>query len=111
MVVLSLRLPSPQAMFAFLLLFLLPVLARPVAPNNPLRGGPSVPPSNKGTCISVCNRMQSDPCSSATNVVTVDTPLGQAQGVSDGNAVRFVVTYATASRWQQSAVATQWQLP
>ncbi|CAK5277275.1 unnamed protein product [Mycena citricolor] len=44
----------------------------------------------------------------------VVTPLGLAQGVSDGagsGVNRFVVKYASASRWAAPTVTTQWQLP
>ncbi|KAJ7633008.1 alpha/beta-hydrolase [Roridomyces roridus] len=42
----------------------------------------------------------------------VTTPIGVAQGVSDGNgANRFAVKYASATRWAASTVATKWALP
>lgn len=44
--------------------------------------------------------------------VNVVTPLGIAAGVNVGSgATRFAVKYASAARWERSAVATTWQLP
>ncbi|KAF7311334.1 Carboxylic ester hydrolase [Mycena kentingensis (nom. inval.)] len=42
----------------------------------------------------------------------VSTPLGTAQGVTDGSgANRFAVKYASASRWAESSIVTKWALP
>ncbi|KAJ7137788.1 Alpha/Beta hydrolase protein [Mycena epipterygia] len=42
----------------------------------------------------------------------VTTPIGVAQGVSDGSgANRFAVKYASATRWAASTIATKWQFP
>ncbi|KZT26637.1 alpha/beta-hydrolase [Neolentinus lepideus HHB14362 ss-1] len=44
--------------------------------------------------------------------LSVSTPIGTAQGTVDTSGVnRFVVRYATADRWQASAIATTWALP
>ncbi|KAJ7670877.1 alpha/beta-hydrolase [Mycena polygramma] len=44
--------------------------------------------------------------------VTVTTPIGVAQGASDGSgANRFPVKYASAARWAESTVSTNWTLP
>ncbi|KAK0496891.1 alpha/beta-hydrolase [Armillaria luteobubalina] len=45
---------------------------------------------------------------SATEVAT---SIGTAKGVVNGSAVRFPVKYASAERWQESGVASQWELP
>ncbi|KAJ7057287.1 alpha beta-hydrolase [Mycena amicta] len=42
---------------------------------------------------------------------TALTPLGTAQGVVVNGATRYAVRYATASRWQDSVIASSWQLP
>ncbi|KAJ7217137.1 Alpha/Beta hydrolase protein [Mycena pura] len=44
----------------------------------------------------------------------VSTPIGVAQGVSDGSgsgAHRFAVRYASAARWASSKVVTKWEFP
>ena len=44
--------------------------------------------------------------------ITISTPLGDATGSADSSAAaRFAVRYATAGRWQDSVVATTWELP
>ncbi|KAK7467492.1 hypothetical protein VKT23_004545 [Stygiomarasmius scandens] len=43
--------------------------------------------------------------------LTVNTPIGTAQGILDGSAVRFAVKYASADRFAPSAVSTEWTLP
>lgn len=54
----------------------------------------------------VNSKLQDKPATS------VSTPLGTAQGVADTSTVtRFVVRYASAGRWQDPSVATQWELP
>ncbi|OAX40276.1 alpha/beta-hydrolase [Rhizopogon vinicolor AM-OR11-026] len=46
------------------------------------------------------------------SAISVDTPLGAAQGVVDVSGTnRFVVKYASADRWSPSSVATAWELP
>ncbi|KAK0239633.1 alpha/beta-hydrolase [Armillaria nabsnona] len=45
---------------------------------------------------------------SATEVAT---SIGTAKGVVNGTAVRFPVKYASAGRWQESGVASKWELP
>ncbi|THH19472.1 hypothetical protein EW146_g1706 [Bondarzewia mesenterica] len=43
---------------------------------------------------------------------SVTTPIGIAVGTSLSNsAVRFAVKYGSAERWQQSSLATSWELP
>lgn len=49
--------------------------------------------------------------SSGDSDPAVNTPLGTAHGIQDGNAVRFAVRYGAAARWQPSSVVTSWQLP
>ncbi|KAF7305580.1 Carboxylic ester hydrolase [Mycena chlorophos] len=47
-----------------------------------------------------------------STTITSSTPLGTAQGILDtSGATRYAVRYATAERWQESVVATNWQLP
>jgi hypothetical protein len=47
-----------------------------------------------------------------STAISVNTPLGSAQGVVDVSGVnRFVVKYASAERWCSSSVATAWELP
>lgn len=41
----------------------------------------------------------------------VTTSIGTAKGVVNGTAVRFPVKYASAGRWQESGVASKWELP
>lgn len=49
---------------------------------------------------------------SATTSLRVQTPLGTALGTSDSSTVgRFSVRYASSKRWQESTMATDWQLP
>lgn len=95
----------------FLLLFA-PIHAFPVERGRGILGNP--PFIHKGL---LCNLpipvIQQLLCprqgSLSLNIVT---PLGIAQGAADGsNAVRFAVKYANANRWQQSSVASIWQLP
>ncbi|KAF5373884.1 hypothetical protein D9758_000858 [Tetrapyrgos nigripes] len=47
----------------------------------------------------------------ARDALTVNTPIGTAHGVLDGSAVRFAVKYASAERWAQSTVASEWTFP
>ncbi|KAI0310187.1 Alpha/Beta hydrolase protein [Amylostereum chailletii] len=42
---------------------------------------------------------------------SVNTLIGTAIGTKDGNGYRFAVKYGSAKRWQDSTVATIWQLP
>ncbi|PIL24277.1 hypothetical protein GSI_14030 [Ganoderma sinense ZZ0214-1] len=52
------------------------------------------------------------PRQSSGNTNSVTTPIGTALGTSDDSgATRFAVKYASASRWQQSTLATTWELP
>ncbi|KAH9857214.1 alpha/beta-hydrolase [Lenzites betulinus] len=52
------------------------------------------------------------PRQSPSNSVDVSTPIGTAKGTADsGGATRFAVKYASATRWQPSTLATQWELP
>ncbi|KAG7451620.1 alpha/beta-hydrolase [Guyanagaster necrorhizus] len=41
----------------------------------------------------------------------VQTPLGIAEGIVNGSAVRFSVKYASAERWKESQVVSTWSLP
>ncbi|KAG7448210.1 alpha/beta-hydrolase [Guyanagaster necrorhizus] len=51
-------------------------------------------------------------CPRDTQITTeVETSIGTAKGVANGTAVRFPVKYASAERWQDSAVASEWELP
>ncbi|KAL5490045.1 hypothetical protein ACEPAI_4878 [Sanghuangporus weigelae] len=44
--------------------------------------------------------------------VTISTPVGDATGSADSSAAaRFAVRYATTTRWQESVMATKWELP
>ncbi|KAK0211160.1 alpha/beta-hydrolase [Desarmillaria ectypa] len=51
-------------------------------------------------------------CPRDTQISTeVATCIGTAKGVVNGTAVRFPVKYASAERWQESQVASKWELP
>ncbi|KAK0223739.1 alpha/beta-hydrolase [Armillaria fumosa] len=41
----------------------------------------------------------------------VQTPLGIAEGIVNGSAVRFSVKYASAERWKESEAVSTWALP
>ncbi|KAJ7051502.1 alpha beta-hydrolase [Mycena amicta] len=50
--------------------------------------------------------------SSYVPLPSVSTPLGTAQGVVGvRGATRYAVRYATANRWEESVIASSWQLP
>ena len=103
-----------------LLLFLsaLPLRATPV-PAGPTSGTRqyhaiaelfsflcSIKPLNFLLCGPISKGLQNDAS------LTITTPLGDAQGVADSSTVaRFSVRYATAHRWQESVMATKWELP
>lgn len=47
-----------------------------------------------------------------SSAITIKTPLGVATGsMGDSGTARFAVRYATANRWQESTVASSWDLP
>lgn len=47
-----------------------------------------------------------------STAISVNTPLGAAQGVVDVSGVnRFAAKYASAERWSPSTVVTKWALP
>ncbi|KAJ7627370.1 alpha/beta-hydrolase [Roridomyces roridus] len=59
------------------------------------------------TCVTSAPRSAAPP-----QDISVLTPLGTAQGTLDADgANRFAVRYAGATRWQSSAVVTEWTLP
>lgn len=74
-------------------------------------------PNFDGFWINICNYLPHSVKSfcSRDRVMqcpTIYTPLGPANGIVDTPFVnRFVVRYASAQRWQPSAMATTWQLP
>lgn len=76
------------------------------------KGTPIFPPINYGLLCDlpllkgVCSRI-----AAAQSGIQVTTPIGVAQGVSDGSANRFAVKYASATRWAASTVATKWTFP
>ncbi|KAF7295534.1 Carboxylic ester hydrolase [Mycena indigotica] len=77
-----------------------------------VQGIPAFPAINTGL---LCQLPMLKPiCSRIASVSNkqVNTPIGTAQGVSDGSGVtRFAVRYASAARWSTSTIATKWELP
>ncbi|KAJ7074098.1 alpha/beta-hydrolase [Mycena amicta] len=76
-----------------------------------VQGIPAFPAINYGLLCqlpilkTICARI-------VTPSIQVTTPIGTAQGVSDGSgANRFAVRYAAAARWSASTIATKWELP
>jgi hypothetical protein len=56
-----------------------------------------------------CSNMNS---SCPKNVNGIPTPMGNAYGIqSSPGVMRFVVQYATSSRWQEAIPATTWTMP
>lgn len=102
-------------LFASLLLslvFAVTALGIPVRRPDPF---PAIPITAKGLLcglpIPIVQKLLC-PRQSSTSDPIIDTPLGQAHGVTGaGGANRFAVKYATSARWQESAVATAWELP
>nr|GAT51241.1 predicted protein [Mycena chlorophos] len=79
-----------------------------------VQGIPAFPPVNSGPGMLCQMPFMKTFCAQApvTPSSQVPTPLGIAQGVTDGSgAHRFAVRYASAARWAASTVATSWQLP
>lgn len=97
----------PVFLLAYASLFF-PILAFPADRNRPIVV-PHVDPS-KITCrLPVVKNYL---CPAQGNGLSRPTPLGIAQGVADPEgALRFVVKYGTATRWQPSSVVTAWNLP
>ncbi|KAJ7749550.1 Alpha/Beta hydrolase protein [Mycena maculata] len=107
--------------FAFIPLILagvypLPSWAAPLAgltTTASVQGIPVFPPVNLGLPNLCALPIISEICARVLALSDqVTTPLGVAQGTSDGTgANRFAVRYASAERWAASTVATKWALP
>ncbi|KAI0053905.1 alpha/beta-hydrolase [Auriscalpium vulgare] len=90
------------------------VAASPVStPNAALGDKMRFPPSSSPRLFCLLPFVPRALCPrQSTSTATVTTPIGTAHGtVTSGGASRFAVKYANVARWQESSVASTWQLP
>ncbi|KAJ6502094.1 alpha/beta-hydrolase [Mycena sanguinolenta] len=79
-----------------------------------VKGAPIFPPINYGLLceLPVLQEICAIVAGKSSSGTQVTTPIGVAQGVSDGSgANRFPVKYAAATRWEASTISTKWTLP
>ncbi|KAJ7256473.1 alpha/beta-hydrolase [Mycena haematopus] len=107
------------ALIPFLIAGVFPLLsaAAPVeglTTTASVKGTPIFPPINYGLLceLPMFRAMCAVVPGKSSPGIQVTTPIGVAQGVSDGSgANRFPVKYASATRWAASTVTTKWTLP
>jgi hypothetical protein len=99
---------------SYLTLFLSALTVALKTTASPVPGMPITTPVPVGGTRILCNIpiLQSYLCPRQGAPRNVNTPYGTAKGAATVNGVtRYVVKYASASRWQPSTASTTWIMP